>query len=173
VLKLATFGQSEAAGGWVSEDKYPRHLADVNGDGMADIVGFGGAGVIVSLATGGGNFASPVLKLAAFGQSEAGGGWISDDKYPRHLADVNGDGLADIVGFGDSGVQIAYASGGGSFFSGVPDIHEFGPSTSGWISQDKYPRYLADVNHDGAADIVAFGGAGALVSLAHGFLFGG
>jgi FG-GAP-like repeat len=31
-------------------------MADVNGDGLADIVGFGGAGVTVALATGGGNF---------------------------------------------------------------------------------------------------------------------
>ena len=33
----------------------------------------------------------------AFGASDVGGGWISQDAYPRHVADVNGDGKADIV----------------------------------------------------------------------------
>jgi hypothetical protein len=56
-----------------------------------------------------------VLKLAAFGQSESGGGWVSDDRYHREVADVNGDHMADIVGFGDAGVYVALATGGGSF----------------------------------------------------------
>ena len=37
-------------GGWVSQDKFPRHVADVNGDGRDDIVGFGGDAVFVSLS---------------------------------------------------------------------------------------------------------------------------
>src|SRR5262249_49458005 len=45
-FELAQFGT--AAGGWASDDQYPRELADVNGDGMDDIVGFGQAGVYVS-----------------------------------------------------------------------------------------------------------------------------
>ena len=31
----------------------------------------------------------------------------SQDLYPRLLADLNGDGAADIVGFGDGGVIAA------------------------------------------------------------------
>ena len=37
-------------GSWVSQDKYPLHLADVNGDGRDDIVGFGKNAVYVSLS---------------------------------------------------------------------------------------------------------------------------
>ena len=33
-------------------------------------------------------------------------GWTSNDLYPRQLADVNGDGMADIVGFGSGGVSV-------------------------------------------------------------------
>ena len=73
----------------------------MNGDGKADIVGFGTTGVYVSLATGGGSFADAVLKLHGFSPAD---GWSSDDTYPRELADVNGDGMADIVGFGTLGV---------------------------------------------------------------------
>ena len=75
----------------------------MNGDGMADIVGFGSAGVYVSLATGNGHFAAPTFELAAF--APGAGGWSSDDLYKRELADVNGDGRADIVGFASAGVM--------------------------------------------------------------------
>ena len=78
-LGLAAFGSE--AGGWTSNDLYPRALADVNGDGKADFVGFASTGVYVSLATGDGKFADPELGLAAFG-SEAGG-WTSNDLLIR------------------------------------------------------------------------------------------
>src|SRR2546427_3524225 len=98
------------AGGWSSDNTYPRTLADVDGDGKADIVGFSQAGVYVSLATAGGHFAAPTFELAAFGANA--GGWSSEDLYPRKLADVNGDSMADIVAFGQAGVYVSLASGG-------------------------------------------------------------
>ena len=61
----------------------------------------------VSLATGNGHFAAPTFELAAF--APGAGGWISDDLYKRELADVNGDGRADIVGFANSGVYVSQA----------------------------------------------------------------
>src|SRR5262249_18355293 len=76
-LQLSAFGTN--AGGWSSNDTYPRTLADVNGGGMADIVGFSSAGVFESLATGGGAFAAPTFELAAFGVDA--GGWSSDNTY--------------------------------------------------------------------------------------------
>ena len=54
-------------------NKYTRDLADVNGDGMADIVGFGQGGVYVSLATGGGNFAAPTFELPTMLLAQVGG----------------------------------------------------------------------------------------------------
>jgi hypothetical protein len=101
-FELAAFGAGAGAGGWTSQDLYPRTLADVNGDGMADIVGFGAEVVSVSLATGGGHFASPTSQLLPF--SPSFGGWSSDTTYPRQLADINGNGTADIVGFASNGV---------------------------------------------------------------------
>ena len=163
-FQLSAF--APGAGGWNSQDKYPRELADVNGDGMADIVGFGDAGVYVALAQGGGSFGGLSFQLAAF--APATGGWNSQDKYPRELADVNGDGMADIVGFGDAGVYVALAQGGGSFGGLSFQLAAFAPATGGWNSQDKYPRELADVNGDGMADIVGFGDAGVYVALAQG-----
>src|SRR5690242_18040379 len=103
---LAQFGQH--AGGWASQDHYPRLLtdasADLNGDHRADIIGFGEHGVYTSLATGGGDFSNPSLALAQF--APAAGGWSSQDSYPRMTADVDGNGSGDIVGFGAAGVYV-------------------------------------------------------------------
>ncbi|MGF6425620.1 M10 family metallopeptidase C-terminal domain-containing protein [Bradyrhizobium elkanii] len=163
-FELAAF--APGAGGWSSDNLYPRELADVNGDGMADIVGFGQAGVYVSLATGNGHFAAQTFELAAF--APGAGGWSSDNLYPRELADVNGDGMADIVGFGQAGVYVSLASGNGHFAAPTFELAAFAPGAGGWSSDDLYPRELADVNGDGKADIVGFGQAGVYVSLASG-----
>jgi hypothetical protein len=163
--EIANFGFT--AGGWASEDRYPRLLADVNGDGMADIVGFADGGVLVSLATGNGHFATPTSEIANFGFTA--GGWTSEDRYPRLLADVNGDHMADIVGFGDGGVTVSLATGNGHFAAATNGIGAFGFSAGGWTSQDLYPRTLGDVNGDGAADIIGFGQAGVHEALSNGF----
>jgi hypothetical protein len=63
--------------------------------------------VYVSLATGNGHIAAPTFELAAF--TPGTGGWISDDLYKRELADVNGDGSADIIGFASDGVYVSQA----------------------------------------------------------------
>jgi len=80
----------------------------VSGDTRADIVGFGADGIFVSLATGGGHFASPTFQTSAFGANA--GGWNSDNTYPRHLADIAGNGTADIVGFAANGVWTSPSS---------------------------------------------------------------
>jgi hypothetical protein len=150
-MAVAAFGPN---GGWTDQDRRPRQLADVDGDGRADIVGFGRAGVYVALATGGGHFATPMLVLAAFNDRN---GWTSQDAYPRLLGDVNGDGRADIVGFGAAGVYVSLATGAGRFAAPIMALpHDLG-ALEGWTSQDETPRLLGDVNDDGMADIVGFG----------------
>jgi hypothetical protein len=169
ILGSANFGVSSAAGGWISQDTYPRELADVTGDGKADIVGFGAAGAYVAAAVGGGNFAAPIPGLANFGAGAAGGGWYSDDRYPRALADVNGDGRADIVGFAEDGAYVALATGGGNFAAPILGSANFGVSSAagGWTGQDTFPRLLADIDGDGKADIAGFGYGGVAVALSH------
>ncbi len=99
------------AGGWRVE-KHPRFLADLTGDGRADIVGFGDAGVWVSLNNGNGTFQAPTKVVDNFAY-EAGGWRV--EKHPRFLADLTGDGRADIVGFGDAGVWVSLNNGNGTF----------------------------------------------------------
>jgi Ca2+-binding RTX toxin-like protein len=157
-------GYTPDAGGWYSQDDYPRQLADVNGDGLADIVGFADIGLLVSLAMDDGTFGSPYYGL--YDLATQAGGWTTQDQYPRLLADVNGDGLADIVAFSDDEVYVSLSIGS-SFAAKTRHVLSsgFGTSSGGWVSQDQYPRQLADVNGDGRADIVGFHTDGTYVAL--------
>ena len=141
-------------------------MADLTGDGRADIVGFGDAGVYVALSNGDGSFAfTPVPAIADFGA--VAGGWRVD-KHPRLLADMTGDGRADIVGFGDAGVYVALSNGDGSFA-----LHPARPDRRLRIRGQggRWTSTLgssADVTGDGRADIVGFGDAGVLVGVNNG-----
>ena len=141
---------TKGAGSWYSQDVYPRMLADVNGDGMADIVGFAHRGVYIALSNGEG---FKVSGMWIEGYTKGAGNWYSQDVYPRMLADVNDDGLADIVGFGYRGVYVALSNGEG-FECTSMWFEGFAKGIGGWRSQDVHPRMLADVNGDGMADIV-------------------
>ncbi|MFC3173398.1 FG-GAP-like repeat-containing protein [Novosphingobium bradum] len=152
------------ANGWASQDQNPRHLADVNGDGYADIVGFGFSGVLVSFGSPNGSYSNAAVVVANFGQTA---GWSSDNSFHRELADVNGDGRADIVGFGIAGTLVSLAKADGTFDNPFTGVANFG-SNQGWASQNGFARFVGDVNGDGKADLVGFGFAGTLVSLGNG-----
>ena len=164
-LASGRFGSADSAGGWYTKDMYPREMADVNGDGRADIVGFKDDGVYTALGQPDGIFDAPQLSLRNFGHSQ---GWTSNDLTPREMADVNGDGRADIVGFKDDGVHVALGNPNGTF-GPAPFLAsgEFGSSSGagGWTSNDLYPREVADVDGDGRADIVGFKDDGVYVAL--------
>lgn len=157
-LVLSEFGYS--AGGWRVE-KHPRMLADVNGDGRDDIVGFGDAGSFLALAQSDGTFSTPRLVLSKYGF--VAGCWRMD-KNPRLLGDVNGDGKSDIVGFADDGTYVSLGQSNGTFSAPQLVLKSFGYGAGSW-RVEKNPRLLGDVNGDGNADIVAFSDKGPYVAL--------
>jgi hypothetical protein len=160
-MVVPNFGYN--AGGWRVE-RHPRMLADLTGDGRADIVGFGNAGVWVSRNNGNGTFQVPQMVLANFGYDA--GGWRVE-MHPRFLADVTGDGRADIVGFGNDGVWVARNNGNATFQAPQLVVPNFGYNAGGW-RVERHPRFLADLTGDGRADIVGFGNDGVWVSLNNG-----
>ena len=144
-------------------DRHPRVMADVNGDRRADIVGFGDAGTYVSISTGG-SFSAASLWSTSFGYNNASGGWRVE-RHPRLLADMNADGRADIVGFGEAGVYISYISGSAFTAPGAVKIANFGAGAAGGSWEiARHPRMTADVDGDGRQDVVGFGDAGTLIA---------
>lgn len=149
--------------GWRTA-RHVRELADTDGDGRADVVGFGQRAIFVAQA-----------QEYLFG---SGMNWSSDfthasgwrvGRHIRDLGDVNGDGLADIIAFGDAGATVALSNGTGFVDAGLW-IANFGYSAGGWRS-GRHVREIGDVNGDGLDDVVGFGQDGVLVSLSNGESF--
>lgn len=138
-------------------------MADVTGDGRADIVAFGDAGTYTAVATGNGMFGSPHSVTADFGYDQ---GWRVD-KHPRFVTDVTGDGRADVVGFGAAGIYTAVALGYGGFAAPQLVTPDFGYDAGSW-RVEQHPRFVADITGDWRGDIVGFGNAGVYTSVAQG-----
>ncbi|MGL4811183.1 MAG: FG-GAP repeat domain-containing protein, partial [Beijerinckiaceae bacterium] len=166
-LGINAYGTSPASGGWANNDLYTRRIGDVNGDGRTDIVAFGSDFTYVSMGQANGSFANPIVGINSFGSGIAGGGWVSDNVYLRKIADVNGDGRGDIVGFGSDYTYVSLGQANGTFGNPFIGINSFGASVpaGGWTNNLLYPREVGDVNGDGRADIVGFGSDHTFVAL--------
>ena len=136
-------------------------VVDVNGDGFADIVGFGNEGVWVARNNGNGTFQAPQLVVQDFGYDA--GGWRVE-QHVRLLADLTGDGRPDIVGFGNDGVWVSFNNGDGTFQPPHEAIANYSVNHGTW-RVDRHPRFAADLTGDGRAEIIGFGDPGVFVSI--------
>ena len=158
-VKLAGF--APGAGGWMSNTRYPRMLTDINNDNKPDLVGFGEGRVFTALGDGNGGFGAMTPLVGLNGFTPAGGGWNSNERYPRLFADMNGDGRIDALGFGEEHAYVALGKADGSFGDMTPNavLDGFTARLHGWSSNDRYPRFLVDLDKDGKVDVVGFGEA--------------
>jgi hypothetical protein len=128
-------------------------LADVNGDGLADLVAFSNdaTGAVWVALSNGWSFGN--------GQPADGGPpnalWVNSGVCTTgeqcEMGDVNGDGKADIVVFtkGSSNLAVAYLSNGTSFTTTQQLLN-------GYFCLAGESCHVADVNGDGRADIIDF-----------------
>lgn len=142
--------------GW-RVNMHVRCLADVNGDGKADIVGFGESQTYVALAKASGGFQTAQPWTSYFTYNT---GWRVDLNV-RCLADVNGDGKADIIGFGESQTYVALSTGSG--FETPKAVSAYFTYNTGWRNINQ--RFVADINGDKRGDLIGFGDAGVYVAI--------
>jgi hypothetical protein len=96
------------AAGW-QVGAHLRFLVDLNADGRQDIIGFGNPGVFTAAGRTNGMFESPVKFASSDFCRERGWEVVN---HPRFVADITGDGIPDIVGFGIAGLYTAVNQGG-------------------------------------------------------------
>jgi hypothetical protein len=145
-----------------------RNVADLNGDNVPDAVGMNADFSFTSyLGDGKGGFAAAATVVTS--PISIGGTQYSLQGVDSFaIGDLNGDGIPDLAyiapilngvpfGSGGTGVFIALGNGQGGF--GAPSFYALAPVASSITgAYTIYPTIsnlqLADVNHDGRADLV-------------------
>ena len=163
-INIAQPGEFSGDQKWAARYFKSIRLADVNGDGMADIIGRNADGVHVALSTGLG-FANEEVWSDEFTDKK---GWGAAEYHSTiRWADVNGDHKADLIIRGPDGIRVALSTGNGFEQSTLWTNYFSDDSKQPWKKVEGYSGTisLADVNGDGLADIVARGPEGVYVSL--------
>jgi hypothetical protein len=150
------------AAGWLA-DKYGStvQVADVNGDGRADVCGRSASGIVCALANSAGTGFGPATQWSAAFSDAAGFG--AGPSYYRsiHFADVNGDRIIDVCGRRADGIYCALGNGSTGFAAATNWLSSEFTDSQGW-SADMYGTtvMLGDVNGDGKADVCGRGANG-------------
>lgn len=106
-------------------------LADLNNDGLAEMIGSDGTNILIWEGTGDPNFSGAPIKIPPLPN-------VAFPQYVMQIADMDGDGRPDIV-FPN---VILYNEGNLNFVA-VP-IN---------IGESNYPFVIGDFNHDGLLDL--------------------
>ncbi len=184
--KTSYFGSNENSPhpGSYKLSQHLRLLADMNGAGKSDVVGFHNQCVWSTAKSAVDPYADhSSLRCAQFcyngdGYSINTGAGIpwGNKIHARFVQDVSGDGMADIVGFGSDGVYVSPRKKDNHYDGNSSAItqkwsNEYGvscPSDSrncNWTHQTLAPKHLSDFDGDGLLDAIGIGCNEVVVSL--------
>ncbi|RYZ67992.1 MAG: VCBS repeat-containing protein, partial [Proteobacteria bacterium] len=140
---------------WIGK-KRPKMFVDVTGDNYPDLITFHDDGVYVSRGDG-----QSFSRFEKWSEEFAGSASVADyADSQRQLADVNGDGLSDLVLFDFEGVRVAL-NNGKTFTPSVLWLNGLTGKT-GW-SERRALRTTLDWNKDGYLDFVGLDSSKGLV----------
>lgn len=144
----SAFVPSESYDGFCVDSAAVCQLADVNGDGLQDIVEFlrGGSGdVNIALRT---RYFWPGSSWLAFAPKTLAHDWFCVGNESCAVGDLNGDRRADLIGFSKNGPVFVAFSTGTSFWGTGYVWHD-------WFCVGDETCRVGDFNGDGRADIMA------------------
>jgi hypothetical protein len=138
-------------------------FADVDGDGLPDLIHINGAGgAIVHLNNGQAGF-QPGPSFGAAGPGQ-GLSYLGADPARQVFVDVNGDGCADWVHINGAGGAIVHLSNCAGAFHATPSFGGPGPGQGlSYLGADPARQIFLDLNGDGCADWIHVNGAGGLI----------
>jgi hypothetical protein len=127
-------------------------VADVNGDGRADLVSVVGGTAYVYRGQTDGAFGSSAASFAGTYRS----GLLDGDGFePVAIADVNGDGRADLVSaHTDGNAYVHFGTADGTFVGRADSFHNTLPTTLFGAASGYEVIAALDVTGDGRADLV-------------------
>ncbi len=141
-------------------DFEPAGVADANGDGRGDLVLLSTSGALYTyLGAANGSFGSSPVVSSAINSATFDG----EGEYMIDVADLDNDGLADLVTQKSNGSIAAYRGAGGGAFQGTPITSLAGalhPSMEDGAGYE--PVAVADVSGDGNEDLVVHSSGGTL-----------
>ena len=156
-----TIGSSESNG---TPSTSPFFLADVDGDGLSDLVNFNRFGKIIVYKSNGTRFSNAQIWRTSPNNFPTE---YNLNNSPIFIQDMNGDGRADIVNFWQDGVYVSTSSGS-SFYTARKTLSYFGFSRGSYpqnYSNQNVSAELIDVTANGLTDIVIHNASGTMVAL--------
>jgi hypothetical protein len=142
-------------------------FADLNGDGKADVCGRSANGIVCALAAADGNSFAPATVWSTDFSDASGFGAARSYYGSIRLADVNGDGKADLCGRSAAGIVCGLNNGTSGFRGAVLFSADYSDAAGWQPSQYGSTILFGDLNGDGKADVCGRGASGVICAVAN------